>query len=92
MHEQSETELGGTGWLNVYGKGTKKAGQPLAPEFPFEQKQYSNVKEADQAAALRSMLHGYFEQTGQSPSQPQRLPQDIEQQLMILNQIRQGLR
>jgi hypothetical protein len=62
-HEQSETVLRNGRWVNVYGRHTPKAGQPLPfPQGPVpfgERASYSTVGDADQMAALRSQLHGF---------------------------------
>ena len=54
MHEQSETVQAPDGrWINVYGRGTQKAGQPL-PGLPT----YGTVDEAVAAAKARSSAAG----------------------------------
>ena len=57
MHEQSETIQDAQGrWINVYGRGTPRAGQPLPPVHDFEQDSYDSVEEAVAAAKRRSEL------------------------------------
>lgn len=66
-HEVSETNqlgptLGGTAY-NSYGQGNaslQPQGTPLFPQFFFEQSQYPNLQQADQAAAQRSLFHGHM--------------------------------
>lgn len=57
MHEQSETIQDASGrWINVYGRGTPKAGQPLPSVHDFEQDAYDTVDEAVAAAKKRSQM------------------------------------
>ena len=57
MHEQSETIQDAQGrWINVYGRGTPRAGQPLPPVHDFEQDSYDSVEEAVAAAILHGLL------------------------------------
>jgi len=86
MHEQSVTDYGPTGWLNMYGPATAQAGQVLPPRYPFEQTQYPTLQQADTAADLRSKLHGLGIMPGMPP---QLLPPEIIQKLMILHMLRQ---
>lgn len=59
MHEQSETILDKLGrWINVYGRNTPQAGQPLPPQHDFERESYGTVEEAVDAAKRRSSQHG----------------------------------
>lgn len=52
MHEQSETiQLPSGRWVNVYGRRTPKAGQPLPNSGDFE-----TVEEAVAAAKARSAI------------------------------------
>jgi len=54
-HEQSETVQTPDGrWINVYGKNTPQAGQPL----PYEGNSYDTVEEAVEAAERRSEEEG----------------------------------
>jgi hypothetical protein len=59
-HEQSETVQKNGRWVNVYGRKTKKAGQPLPVQPGYgERSSYSSVEDAAGMAALRSALHGF---------------------------------
>ena len=54
-HEQSETTQDDQGrWINVYGRATPQAGQPLPPVHPFEREAYESREEAEDAARRRS--------------------------------------
>ena len=53
-HEQSETVQVGGKWVNVYGRKTKKAGQPLPKVFEWERDSYDTVEQAVEAAKRRS--------------------------------------
>ena len=58
-HEESESEQDAQGrWINVYGRGTPKAGQPLPRRYDFERDSYDTVEEAVAAAARRSDEEG----------------------------------
>ena len=58
-HEQSETIQRADGkWVNVYGRATGQAGQPLPPRFPYERDAYDTVEEAVAAASRRSQDEG----------------------------------
>jgi hypothetical protein len=102
MHEQSETiqdEQTGR-FQNVHGKDTPKAGQPLAPQHPFERADYGTAEEAAAAAALRSRHHNDGRPKTQrdltsdeadfvsrySAATQDRLADDIERKLRRLNE------
>ena len=54
-HEQSETVQRPDGkWINIYGRKTPQAGQPLPLKFPYEREAYDTMEEADRAATRRS--------------------------------------
>jgi len=54
-HEQSETTQQPDGtWVNVYGRRTPQAGQPLPKKYEFEKDIYGSVEEAVDAAERRS--------------------------------------
>lgn len=57
-HEQSETIERDGLYYNVYGRNTKRAGQPLPPVFSFEKPHYSTLDEAVKAAQERSRRGG----------------------------------
>lgn len=58
-HEQSETIQTPDGqWVNVYGRATEQAGQPLPLRYDFEQPAYADLTSAELAAILRSRAHG----------------------------------
>jgi hypothetical protein len=58
-HEQSETIQDKFGrWLNVFGKNTKRAGEPLKKKYSFEKETYETVEEAVEAAKRRSKEEG----------------------------------
>jgi hypothetical protein len=58
-HEVSET-IGPpetrTGYRNLYGQGTPKAGQPLPRVYPWERNQYATMADAVRAAQARSLF------------------------------------
>ncbi len=59
MHEQSETTQTPDGrWVNVYGRKTPTAGQPLPLRYPYESESYPTVGTASAAAARRSRDEG----------------------------------
>lgn len=59
MHEQSETIQNADGrWVNVYGKATPQAGQPLPQRYDFEAPDYGTVRSAEHAARKRSQMEG----------------------------------
>ena len=67
-HEQSETIQDDAGrWINVYGRETPKAGQPLPRRYPFERDSYTSSEEAEAAARRRSDLEGRERQGQQEP-------------------------
>jgi hypothetical protein len=54
-HEQSETIQDSSGnWINIYGKNTPQAGQPLPLKYPYEKANYPDVNSAVEAAKRRS--------------------------------------
>lgn len=56
-HEQSESVQNPFGkWINVFGRKTKKAGEPLPKIYEFEQDEYDTVEQAVKAAKERSRL------------------------------------
>ena len=56
-HEQSETIQDKLGrWINVFGKDTPQAGQPLPMMYDWERAFYPTVEEAVAAASRRSKL------------------------------------
>lgn len=58
MHEQSETVEQDGKWVNVYGRNTPQAGQPLPRRYPFEQDSYDRLNRAIHAARKRSQMEG----------------------------------
>lgn len=58
MHEQSETVERDGKWVNVYGRNTPKAGEPLSRKHWFEQDSYVRLKDAVHAARKRSQAEG----------------------------------
>src|SRR5688572_23744954 len=74
MHEQSETiQDPVTGqWINIYGRKTPQAGQPLPILHPYESPSYPNVKAASAAAGRRSRDEGrqQYDPAGPFPGQP----------------------
>ena len=54
MHEQSETVKTEQGYVNVHGKRTEKAGQPLPKKYDYEKPVYDSLSEAVSAASRRS--------------------------------------
>jgi len=59
MHEQSETIQDKLGrWVNVFGRGTKRAGERLPKTYDFERDTYDTVEEAVSAAKRRSEEEG----------------------------------
>lgn len=64
-HEVSETiqDPDSGKWVNVYGKGTRKAGQRLPEDDSGEgHGEYDSVEEAVDAAKKRSAVHGEHEE------------------------------
>ena len=58
-HEQSETIQNKSGkWVNIYGKQTPQAGQPLPKRGIYERSEYDTVEEATAAARRRSEEEG----------------------------------
>ena len=72
MHEQSETIGGPLGWMNVFGRRTPQAGQPLQSLHPYEQDLYPTSQAGVQAAARRSRDEGTqrYDPAGPFPGQP----------------------
>ena len=61
-HEESETIQRPDGsWINIYGRKTPQAGQPLPKKYEFERDSYSSVEEAVDAAKRRSEEEGRHE-------------------------------
>lgn len=58
MHEQSETKKLLNRWVNVYGRNTPSAGQPLPRKYKFERDVYPTAKKAVHAARKRSEAEG----------------------------------
>jgi len=82
-HEQSETKQFGSGWRNMYGRNTARAGMPIPHTYEFEKTMYPTLQEALGAAITRSELEGRPEnetpysrlmhsQDGHSRSQPRK--------------------
>lgn len=69
MHEQSETVERNGKYVNVYGRSTSRAGQPLPLRYPFEREAYDTIKSAVHAARKRSDAEGRRHRSGE-PQEP----------------------
>ncbi len=84
MHEQSETVQDASGkWINVYGRGTRQAGQPLPGS-----RAYDTVDEAVAAAKQRSKEAAPAESRGlQGLGRPSGTPPKDERLMDLIRQL-----